>query len=181
MRLYNFNTALYIARLQAGSKYDGLLKIGISNDIERRAKEIGNVVMEYKGEYKAPRALVMATEMLAHAFAYRKVGRPNNYRQALPVRSGSSEFFKTENIRQARGFISAAKTRINYLADEHGYNPFLFDDDEKEQLTANLKDLIAAVIQYVKKIFKAMKKRLPKSFTMEVVRIKQTLAQEAGA
>lgn len=163
MRLYNFNTALYIARLQAGSKYDGLLKIGISNDIERRAKEIGNVIMEYKDEYKTPRALIMATEMLAHAYAFRKVGRPNNYRQALPVRSGSSEFFNTENIRQARGFITAAKTQARRLSKD------------------DLQKTVYAIIDYVKGIFKAMKKRLPKSFTMEVVRIKQTLAQEAGA
>lgn len=181
-KLTNFNTALYIMRLKAGSKYDGLLKIGISNNIERRAKEIGNVAIEYQGDYSAPRAIVMATEMLAQAFAYRKVGRPNNYRQALPVRSGSSEFFNTDNIRQARGFISAAKTRINYLADDNGYDPLIFDEvKEREQLLSNLKDLIAAVIKYVKGIFKAMKKRLPKSFNMEIVRINQTLAQETGA
>lgn len=163
-KLTNFNTALYIMRLKAGSKYDGLLKIGISNNIERRAKEIGNVAIEYQGDYSAPRAIVMATEMLAQAYAYRKVGRPNNYRQALPVRSGSSEFFNTDNVRQARGFISAARTQVNRMLKEY-----------------DIKQSVIDIIAYVKGIFKAMKKRLPKSFNMEIVRINQTLAQETGA
>jgi len=163
-KLTNFNTALYIMRLKAGSKYDGLLKIGISNNIERRAKEIGNVAIEYQGDYSAPRAIVMATEMLAQAYAYRKVGRPNNYRQALPVRSGSSEFFNTDNKRQALGFISAARTQVNLMLKEY-----------------DIKQSVMDIIAYVKDIFKAMNKRLPKSFAMEVTRIKQTLAQEAGA
>ena len=67
-------------------------------------------------DYRAPRAVVMATEMLAQAYAYLKVGRPTNYRQALPVRSGSSEFFNTDNIRQARGFVIAAKRYANNLS-----------------------------------------------------------------
>ena len=132
--LKNFNTALYVMRLDADCKYKGLLKIGISNNVERRAKEVGSVSVEWNDKYRAPRAIVMATEMLAQAYAYRKVGRPKNYRQALPVRSGSSEFFNTDNLNQARGFICAAKRRVNVIADNEGYQPEIFDGDETEIL-----------------------------------------------
>jgi len=179
--LKNFNTALYIMRLNAGCKYDGLLKIGISNDVQRRAKEVGSVKVEYQDAYRAPRALVMTTEMLAQAYAYRKVGRPNNFRQSLPVRSGSSEFFNTDNIRQARGFVGSAKRLVNTFADNKGYQPEIFDADESEQLQENLKNLIEALINYVKDIFRTMKKRLPQSFRLEVARIYQTLEQEKAA
>ena len=179
--LKNFNTALYVMRLNADCKYKGLLKIGISNNVERRAKEVGSVSVEYQDDYRAPRALVMATEMLAQAYAYRKVGRPKNFRQALPVRSGSSEFFNTDNIRQARGFVGSAKRRVNVFADNLGYQPEVFDADEYEQLRENLKDLIEALVNYVKDIFRTMKKRLPQSFRLEVTRIYQTLEQEKAA
>jgi len=179
--LKNFNTALYVMRLDADCKYKGLLKIGISNNVERRAKEVGSVKVEWNDNYRAPRAVVMATEMLAQAYAYRKVGRPKNFRQALPVRSGSSEFFNTENLHQARGFISAAKRRINVIADNEGYQPEIFDADETEILKANLHNMVKAIINYVKGIFKSMKKRLPQSFNMEVTRIYQTLEQEKAA
>jgi hypothetical protein len=155
-QLKNFATALYIMRLNANSKYDGILKIGISNNVERRKKEIGGVEIEYQDAYRIPRAKIMATEMLAQAFAYRKVGRPTNFRQALPVRSGSSEFFNTTNIRQARGFVVAAR-RIA---------------EDKEA---------AEIIDYVKLVFRDMKKRLPKSFRIEVARINQTLELEKAA
>jgi hypothetical protein len=123
----------------------------------------------------------MATEMLAQAYAYRKVGRPNNYRQVLPVRSGSSEFFNTDNVRQARGFVSAAKRMVNELADTYGYSPEVFDADETEIVKSNLQDTVRAIINYVKGIFRAMNKRLPESFRMEAIRINQVLAQEKGA
>ena len=178
--LKNFNTALYIMRLDADCKYDGLLKIGISNNVERRAKEVGSVKIEYQDAYRAPRALVMATEMLAQAYAYRKVGRPKNFRQALPVRSGSSEFFNTDNIRQARGFVGSAKRRVNVFADEEGYLD-IYDDDEKHILEEALIDLINRITNYVKDLFRAMKKRLPQSFRFEVARIYQTLEQEKAA
>jgi hypothetical protein len=163
MAIKNFSTALYIMRLnKEDSKYDGLLKIGISNNIDRRKKEIGSVELEYAEDYRTPRALVMATEMLAQAYAYFKVGRPQNYRQVLPVQSGSSEFFNTTNIRQARGFVIAARTRVNYDV----FDPEAFFTE------------VQRVIQYVKDIFKRHGKRLPKSFRMEVVRINQILSQE---
>jgi len=178
--LKNFNTALYVMRLNADCKYKGLLKIGISNNVERRAKEVGSVSVEYQDDYRAPRALVMATEMLAQAYAYRKVGRPKNFRQALPVRSGSSEFFNTDNIRQARGFVGSAKRRVNVFADEEGYQD-IYDDDEKHILEQALIDLINRITNYVKDLFRAMKKRLPQSFRLEVARIYQTLEQEKAA
>ena len=178
--LKNFNTALYVMRLNADCKYKGLLKIGISNNVERRAKEVGSVSVEYQDDYRAPRALVMATEMLAQAYAYRKVGRPKNFRQALPVRSGSSEFFNTDNIRQARGFVGSAKRRVNVFADEEGYQD-IYDDDEKHILEEALIDLINRITNYVKDLFRAMKKRLPQSFRLEVARIYQTLEQEKAA
>ena len=178
--LKNFNTALYVMRLNADCKYKGLLKIGISNNVERRAKEVGSVKIEYQDAYRAPRALVMATEMLAQAYAYRKVGRPKNFRQALPVRSGSSEFFNTDNIRQARGFVGSAKRRVNVFADEEGYLD-IYDDDEKHILEEALIDLINRITNYVKDLFRAMKKRLPQSFRLEVARIYQTLEQEKAA
>jgi len=177
-QLKNFNTALYVMRLDAGCKYDGLLKIGISNNVERRAKEVGSVKVEWNDNYRAPRAVVMATEMLAQAYAYRKVGRPKNYRQALPVRSGSSEFFNTDNLNQARGFIYAARGRTNKIATSTGfYNSKLDDLLDFSKLT----ETVIEIINYVKGIFKAMKKRLPKSFNMEVTRIYQTLEQEKAA
>jgi predicted GIY-YIG superfamily endonuclease len=178
--LKNFNTALYVMRLDADCKYDGLLKIGISNNVERRAKEVGSVKIEYQDDYRAPRALVMATEMLAQTYAYRKVGRPKNFRQALPVRSGSSEFFNTDNIRQARGFVGSAKRRVNVFADEEGYQD-IYDDDEKHVLEEALIDLINRITNYVKDLFRAMKKRLPQSFRLEIARIYQTLQQEKAA
>ena len=105
-----------------------MLKIGISNNVQRRAKEIGSVLVEWNDNYRAPRTVVMATEMLAQAYAYRKVGRPKNYRQALPVRSGSSEFFNTENLRQAQGFVYAAQGRINKIATSTGFYNSKLDD-----------------------------------------------------
>ena len=181
--LKNFNTALYIMRLNTASRpqYDGLLKIGVSNNVERRAKEVGSVKIEFQDNYRAPRALVMATEMLAHAYAYRKVGRPKNYRQALPVRSGSSEFFNTDKIRQARGFVGSAKRMVNTLADREGYDPEIFDADESTILQSNLNDLIKTIIAYVKSLFNKIKKRLPQSFKTEITRIYQTLEQEKAA
>ena len=156
--LKNFNTALYVMRLKDDSKYDGLLKIGISNNVERRAKEIGSVLVEWYDDYRAPRAIVMAQEMLAQTYAYLKVGRPKNFRQTLPVRSGSSEFFNTTNYRQAIGFVVAARTMVNRLQ---------FDID--------------AIVAYVKQKFRAAGKRLPQSFRLEITRIYQTLQQEKEA
>ena len=161
--LKNFNTALYIMRLDAESKYNGLLKIGISNNVARRVKEIGNVKYEWMDEYRAPRAVVMATEMLAQAYAYLKVGRPKNFRQVLPVRSGSSEFFNTDNIRQARGFVIAAKRYAKTL------------------LHLNLMEQVAELIRWTKAKFQNARKRLPQSFRLEVARIYQTLEQEKAA
>jgi hypothetical protein len=161
--LKNFNTALYVLRLDAGCKYDGLLKIGISNNVARRVKEIGNVKYEWMDEYRAPRAVVMATEMLAQAYAYLKVGRPKNFRQVLPVRSGSSEFFNTDNVRQARGFIIAAKRYAKTLLD------------------LNLVEQVAELIRWTKAKFKHAGKQLPQSFRLEVARIYQTLEQEKAA
>jgi hypothetical protein len=154
-QLKNFNTALYVMQLDAESKYNGLLKIGISNNVERRAKEVGSVKVLYHDAYRAPRSVVMVTEMLAQAYAYLKVGRPANYRKALPVRSGSSEFFNTTNYRQALGFITAARTQVKRLAD-------------------NVDEIIA----YVRQKFRDAGKRLPKSFNFEVIRIRETQEQE---
>jgi len=160
----NFNTAVYIMRLNKDdSKYDGLLKIGISNNISRRIKEIGNVSCEWNDNYRAPRAVVMGIEMLAQAYAYLKIGRPNNYRQVLPVRSGSSEFFNTNNIRQARGFVIAAQRYANNLS----HYP--------------MEKIVEELIRWVKAKFSNAGKRLPQSFRMEIVRINQVLAQEKGA
>lgn len=184
MAIKNFPTALYIMRLMAGSKYDGLLKIGISNNVERRAKEIGNVGVEYQDDYKAPRAVVMATEMLAQAYAYRKVGRPTNFRQVLPVKSGSSEFYNTDNIRQARGFIGAAKRQVNRICEAEGYEPFRYDMDDKDQRIAlglALEDMVEAIVAYVKDLFKKMKKAMPQSFKTEISRIYSTVTQEVAA
>ena len=164
-QLKNFNTALYVMRLKSDCKYKGLLKIGISNNVERRAREVGYVSVEWNDDYRAPRAVVMATEMLAQAYAYLKVGRPTNYRQALPVRSGSSEFFNTDNIRQARGFVIAAKRFANTLVDL-GY------DIEKQ---------VAELIRWAKAKFQHAGKRLPQSFRLEVTRIYQVLEAENKA
>jgi hypothetical protein len=163
--LKNFNTALYVMRLDADCKYKGLLKIGISNNVARRLKEIGNVKYEWMDNYRAPRAVVMATEMLAQCYAYLKVGRPKNFRQALPVRSGSSEFFNTDNIRQARGFVIAAKRYAKTLVDL-GY------DTEKQ---------VESLIRWTKAKFQNERKRLPQSFRLEVARIYPTLEQEKAA
>ena len=161
--LKNFNTALYIMRLDADCKYDGLLKIGISNNVERRAKEVGSVSVEWNDTYRAPRAVVMATEMLAQCYAYLKVGRPKNFRKALPVRSGSSEFFKTDNISQARGFVFAAKKFVARFSD------------------LDISEQVKQIVLWVKYKFSKAKKRLPQSFNLEVTRIYQTLEQEKAA
>ena len=161
--LKNFNTALYVMRLDADCKYDGLLKIGISNNVERRAKEVGSVKIEYHDDYRAPRAVVMATEMLAQCYAYLKVGRPKNFRQALPVRSGSSEFFNTDNLSQARGFVSAAKKLIARFSE------------------LDIEEQVKQIVLWVKYKFSKAKKRLPQSFRLEVARIYQTLEQEKAA
>lgn len=164
-QLKNFNTALYVMRLDADCKYKGLLKIGISNNVQRRAKEVGAVSVEWNDAYRAPRAVVMATEMLAQAYAYLKVGRPKNFRQALPVRSGSSEFFNTDNIRQARGFVIAAKRFAKDLAD--------YGNSTKQQ--------VEELIRWTKAKFRHAGKQLPQSFRLEVARIYQTLEQEKAA
>jgi len=70
-QLKNFNTALYVMQLDAESKYNGLLKIGISNNVERRAKEVGSVKVLYHDAYRAPRSVVMVTEMLAQAMLFK--------------------------------------------------------------------------------------------------------------
>jgi len=162
-QLKNFNTALYIMRLESEGKYRGLLKIGISNNVERRAREVGYVSVEWNDDYRAPRAVVMATEMLAQAYAYLKVGRPTNYRQALPVRSGSSEFFNTDNIRQARGFVIAAKRYANNLS----HYP--------------MEKIVEELIRWTKAKFQNAGKRLPQSFRLEVTRIYQALEAENKA
>ena len=164
-QLKNFNTARYIMRIKSEGKYKGLLKIGISKNVVRRAREVGYVSVEWNDKYRAPRAVVMATEMLAQAYAYLKVGRPTNFRQALPVRSGSSEFFNTDNIRQARGFVIAAKRYANTLVD-------LGCDIEKQ---------VAELIRWTKAKFQNAGKRLPQSVRLEVTRIYQALEAESKA
>ena len=164
-QLKNFNTALYVMRLKSDCKYKGLLKIGISNNVERRAREVGYVSVEWNDNYRAPRAVVMATEMLAQTYAYLKVGRPKNFRQALPVRSGSSEFFNTDNIRQARGFVIAAKRYAQTLVD----------------LGLTVEKQVAGLIRWTKAKFQNAGKRLPQSFRLEVARIYQALEAESKA
>ena len=105
----------------------------------------------------------MATEMLAQAYAYLKVGRPTNYGQALPVRSGSSEFFNTDNIRQARGFVIAAKRYANGLS----HYP--------------IEEQVVELIRWAKAKFQHAGKRLPQSFRLEVTRIYQALEAENKA
>jgi hypothetical protein len=42
----------------ADCKYKGLLKIGISNNVERRAKEVGSVSVEWNDDYRMHHALL---------------------------------------------------------------------------------------------------------------------------
>ena len=86
-----------------------------------------------------------------------------NFRQVLPVRSGSSEFFNTDSLRQARGFVSAAKKFVARFSD------------------LDIAEQIKQIVLWVKYKFSKAKKRLPESFRLEVVRIYQTLEQEKAA
>ena len=121
-------TALYIMSV---SDVIGniLLKIGISNDVTRRKNQLGyGIKVLYHTEYAQPRSLVMANEFLAQAYALVKVGRPDDFRKTVKLTSGQSEVFLTDNIRQARGFVFAAKkTMQKFGEDVHAIVAYAID------------------------------------------------------
>ena len=80
---------------------DGVSKIGVSNNPERRARKVGAVVVKARYEV-ADRYIANLIESMAHALAIKKYGRAWNRRG-----DGYTEFFKC-TWRQAMGFILRA-------------------------------------------------------------------------
>jgi hypothetical protein len=156
MAITNFHTLIYIARLN-NSAFKRFLKIGISNDPTRRQREIKNVTMEYLSPYYSSRSYAMAIELLAQVYAYVKVGRPDNYLN-LPVKSGSSEFFNTENEKQALGFIYAAIKQGKRLEND-----------------------INAIIEYALGYLRQKIGEVPKTYDLAVKRLTETIDEEYGA
>jgi len=95
--------------------------------------------------------------LLAQVYAYVKVGRPDNY-HSLPVKSGSSEFFNTENEKQALGFIYAAIKQAKRLEND-----------------------IKAIIEYALNYLRQKIGKIPSSYSMAVKRLTETIDNEYGA
>ena len=111
-------TALYIMSVynEVGNI---LLKIGISNDVTRRKHQLGwRADVLYHTDYAQPRSIVMANEFLAQAYALVKVGRPDNFRKTVKITSGQSEVFLTDNVKQAQGFVFAAKKTMQKFGED---------------------------------------------------------------
>jgi len=155
MAIKNFHTLIYIARLN-NSAFKRLLKIGVTNNWEVRENNIKNVTMEYLSPYYSSRSYAMAIELLAQVYAYVKVGRPDNY-HSLPVKSGSSEFFNTENEKQALGFIYAAIKQAKRLEND-----------------------IKAIIEYALNYLRQKIGKIPSSYSMAVKRLTETIDNEYG-